>query len=100
MGTRQDVVYPFLGLLERVFFPSARPKLEEGLFLAAWVLDYAVGLDTRPTARLAVLGQEVPDMPLTARLLGAEERSDLLARVRAAEKHLATYRAHFSGDSR
>lgn len=101
MGARQSVAYPFLDLLERVFFPGSPPKLEEGMFVAAWALDYAVGLETgrsAATAQVAVLWQDVPNMPFTARLLGAGERSDLLARVRAAEKHLAAYRRHVSGE--
>jgi hypothetical protein len=109
MGAGRPVADRFLAFLRKVFFPQPPPGLRDGVFLATWALDHAVGLGSgqiaadRPATvpahepadlrfKLAVLAPEAPDTPLTARLLSAEELSNSLAEVRAAERHLAAYR--------
>ena len=95
MGPGRFVADPFLAFVERVFFADSRPALNEGVFVATWALDFAVGLGAgvvSESPRIAVLAREAPDMPLVARSLSVVELSDALASVRAAEKHLAAYR--------
>ncbi|HUT90340.1 MAG TPA: hypothetical protein VMY37_12640 [Thermoguttaceae bacterium] len=95
MGAGKPIADPFLAFLQRAFFASSPPGLAEGVFAATWALDYTVGLGSGAGARseqIAVLAEEGPDLPLTARLLTKIEIADCLAEVRAAEKHLASFR--------
>jgi len=99
MGTGRSAAGPFLAFLERVFFAESRPGLSEGVFAAAWALDYVVGPSSGVlpgVPQIAVLAEETPGTPLAARLLSARELADALAGVRAAEKHLAAYRRSLS----
>jgi len=95
MGTGKPVAEPFLAFLQRTFLTRSPPGLAEGTLAAAWVLDYTVGLGLgagTASERIAVLTEEGPGLPLTARLLTEIEIADRLAEVRAAEKHLASFR--------
>ena len=95
MGAGKPIADPFLAFLQRAFFTSSPPGLAEGVFAATWALDYTVGLGSGVGTRseqIAVLAEERPDLPLTARRLTEIEIADCLAEVRAAEKHLASFR--------
>ena len=101
MGAGRPVANPFLGFLQRVFFPRSCPALNQGVFVATWALDYAAGSGSGAAGtdlQMAVLTREAPDMPFRGRLLSARELSDWLADVRACEKHLAVYRRRISRD--
>ena len=95
MGAGKPIADPFLAFLQRAFFTSSPPGLAEGVFAATWALDYTVGLGSGVGTRseqIAVLAEEGPYLPLTARRLTEIEIADCLAEVRAAEKHLASFR--------
>jgi hypothetical protein len=101
-GTGRAIADRFVALLQRVFFADTRPGLDESVFAAAWILDYTVGMgfgtvgpgsvSGRRAIEIAVLTEEEAGLPPAARLLAESELADCLARVRAAEKHLATFR--------
>ncbi len=95
IGAGKPIADPFLAFLQRSFFTSSPPGLAEATFAATWALDYTVGLGSgagTASEQIAVLAEEGPGLPLTARLLTEVEIADCLAEVRAAEKHLASFR--------
>lgn len=95
MGTGKPIADRFLAFLQRIFLTSSPPGLTEGTLAATWALDYTVGLGSgvgTASEQIAVLAEEGPGLPLTARTLTKIEIADCLAEVRAAEKHLASFR--------
>jgi hypothetical protein len=95
MGAGKPVADPFFAFLQRALFADSQPPLAEGLLLVTWVLDYAVGLDAGVggnSVRIALLAEEHVDLPPSARVLSESALADCLGEVRAAERHLASYR--------
>ena len=95
LGAGKAIADPFLAFLQRTLFDGAPSTLDDGLLAVAWALDHAIGLGSGAGSRdeqIAVLAEEGPDLPCTARLIGESEIAECLAEVRAAEKHLASFR--------
>jgi hypothetical protein len=95
VGPGKPIADPFLAFLQRTLFAGSPSSLDDGLLAVAWALDHAIGLGSGSGTRneqVAVLAEEGPDLPFTARRLGETDVADCLAEVRAAERHLASFR--------
>jgi hypothetical protein len=101
MGSGQPITDPFLGMLRRVFYPNGgQPTVKEGLFLATWALEHAIelnpgGINGPPQlARLTLNGKGEPD----AHLCSEDELAEHKDSAKAAEKHLAGFKAILNGE--
>jgi hypothetical protein len=98
MGSGQEIVDPFFGLLNRTLFRGDRPRLREGVFAALWALRHAIALNAggiNGPPQIGVLHRPAPDTALAARLLSDDELAESGNIVTAAEDHLNAFRDTF-----
>lgn len=95
MGSGQAIADPFFGLLRRTFFRNQQPRLQEGVFAAAWALEHAIELNTggiNGPPQIGILSRQDGQSPFTARLLTEDQLAEHKNNVDAAERYLAAYR--------
>ncbi|MBX9579141.1 MAG: hypothetical protein K2X87_02445 [Gemmataceae bacterium] len=99
MGSGQAIADPFFGLLRRTLFRNRQPRLREGVFAAAWVLEHAIELNPggiNDPVQIGVLERPDPTLPFAARLLTEDELAEHKDGVNAVEDYLAEYRGRLN----
>ncbi len=93
MGSGQPIADPFLGFLKRVFWPSRRPTLREGIFGAIWTLSHTIslapgGIGGEPHVAVLEKGEKGR---WNSRILADEEIAEHKDHCRAIEKGIGGY---------
>jgi len=91
MGSGQLIADPFFGLLRRTFFRNCQPRLQEGIFAAAWALEHAIELNPGGINRPVQIGVLKKETGFVARMLTDDELEEQKNSV-AAVAYLAEYR--------
>lgn len=101
MGSAQPITDPFLGFIRRVFWKDGPPTVSEGVFATLWTLQQAIELNPGGVGGDAIVGvlANGKDGKMAARLLTADELSEQMDAIDAAEKHLETFRTESQADS-
>lgn len=97
MGSHQKITDAFLGYLKGVFWPEARPTIQDGVFAAMWTLEHVIELNTggvNAPIRIAVL-ENNKDGKAKARLIDESELSQHKQNVSAAKDHMRKFRDSF-----
>jgi hypothetical protein len=104
IGSGQLITDPFLGFLQKIFWPSTRrraPSTKEGVFFAAWALTHAIELNPggiNGPIKLAIL--KASDQGTTARLLDESETAEHKNSVISAEDCLRSYAQELRGETK
>lgn len=100
MGGGQMVVDPFLCFIRDIFWQSGPPTLQDGIFAATWLLDYAVAVNSggvNAPVRIAVLEKTAGDW--RARLVSDEELLEHRDSQSAAKDALRNFKARIVTES-
>jgi len=100
MGSGQNIGDPFLGLIRRIFWKDALPKISGGIFAVLWALEHVIDLNPggiKGPPQMAVLENNKGNF--CARMLGDNELAEHRDSVRGAEEHLEKYKKILEGKS-
>jgi 20S proteasome alpha/beta subunit len=102
MGSGQLITDPFLGFLQKIFWPPSNeqaPSVSEGTFFATWALLHAIQLNPggiNGPIQMAVITNSGGIIPV-ARLLEDAELEEHRDSVESAELHLGTFASELGG---
>lgn len=100
MGSGQNIGDPFLGLIRRIFWKDAPPKISGGIFAVLWALEHIIDLNPggiKGPPQMAIL--ESSKSGFRARMLEDSELAEHRDNVRGAEEHLEKYKEILEGKS-
>jgi len=104
LGCGQRIVDPFLGFINRVFFPDKIPSLLDGIFIANWAIRHAINLNTggiNDPISMAIIEKNGHNK-FEVRKLSEDELLESEQMIQDVEKYMSSYKTVFQqqgGDS-